>query len=143
VHTRQPIVLPSRVDAGLLAWLRSIRQPVVMVLHANHPNELDDEVREACAALRSTGVMLLNQSVLLRGVNDDVDTLERLSHALIETGVLPYYLHMPDRVRGTAHFDVEESVARDLIDALMTRVSGYMIPRLVREVPGAYSKTPI
>jgi EF-P beta-lysylation protein EpmB len=143
VHTRQPIVLPSRVDSGLLAWLRGIRLPVVMVLHANHPNEIDDDVREACAALRSGGATLLNQSVLLRGVNDDVDTLQRLSCALADVGVMPYYLHLPDRVRGTAHFDVDEATARELVAELMRRVSGYLVPRLVREVPGAASKLPV
>ena len=143
VHTRQPVVLPSRVDAGLLAWLKGIRLPVVVVLHANHPNEIDDEVREACAALRAAGITLLNQSVLLRGVNDSVDTLQRLSEVLFDAGVLPYYLHVPDRVRGTAHFDVDENTARDLVGELMTRVSGYLVPRLVREVPGAASKTPL
>ena len=114
-----------------------------MVLHANHPNEIDDDVRAACTALRSRGVTMLNQSVLLRGVNDDVDTLQRLSCALVDAGVIPYYLHLPDRVRGTAHFDVDEGVARKLIDELMTRVSGYLVPRLVREVPGAASKMPL
>ena len=143
VHTRQPVVLPSRVDEGLLAWLRGIQLPVVVVLHINHPNEIDDEVRAACAALRSTGVTLLNQSVLLRGVNDDVDTLQRLSVALMEAGVLPYYLHLQDRVRGTAHFEVDESVARELIDGLMRRLSGYLVPKLVREVAGAASKLPV
>ena len=142
VHTRQPIVLPSRVDAGMLAWLRAIRIPVVLVLHANHANEIDDSVRAACAALRSAGVTLLNQSVLLRGVNDDVDTLQRLSVTLMDAGVVPYYLHLPDRVRGTAHFDVDEGVARQLVLELMARLSGYLVPRLVREVPGAASKTP-
>jgi EF-P beta-lysylation protein EpmB len=143
VHTRQPIVLPSRVDAGLLAWLRGIRLPTVMVLHANHPNELDGDVRAACADLRSAGVTLLNQSVLLRGVNDDADTLQRLSVALVEAGVLPYYLHLPDRVRGTAHFDVDERAAVGLVDELTRRLSGYLVPRLVREIPGAPSKTAI
>lgn len=143
VHTRQPVVLPSRVDDGLLAWLRGIRLPMVVVLHINHPNEIDAEVRAACAALRSTGVTLLNQSVLLRGVNDDVDTLQRLSVALIEAGVLPYYLHLQDRVRGTAHFEVEERVAQQLIDGLMRRLSGYLVPKLVREVAGAASKLPL
>ena len=143
VHTRQPIVLPSRVDGGLLAWLDGVRLPLVVVLHANHPNEIDDDVRAACAALKSRGVTLLNQSVLLRGVNDDVDTLQRLSCALVEAGVLPYYLHLPDRVRGTAHFDVDEGRARALIAELMTRLSGYLVPRLVREVPGAASKLPV
>ena len=143
VHTRQPVVLPSRVDDGLLAWLRGIRLPTIVVLHINHPNEIDDDVRAACAALRSTGVSLLNQSVLLRGVNDDVDTLERLSVALIEAGVLPYYLHLQDRVRGTAHFEVAEPVAQELIDGLMRRLSGYLVPKLVREVAGAASKLPL
>jgi EF-P beta-lysylation protein EpmB len=141
VHTRQPIVLPSRVDAGLIEWLRGIRLPTVFVLHANHANEIDAAVREACARLRGTGVMLLNQSVLLRGVNDDVETLAALSVALFDTGIAPYYLHLPDRVRGTAHFDVAESEARRLMSGLTARLSGYLVPRLVREVPGASSKT--
>jgi EF-P beta-lysylation protein EpmB len=143
VHTRQPIVLPSRVDRGLLSWLRGIRLPVVVVLHANHAAEIDDDVRAATAALRTAGVTLLNQSVLLRGVNDEVDALQRLSVALIDAGVMPYYLHVPDRVRGTAHFDVDERVASQLVDELRARLSGYLVPRLVREIPGAVSKTPL
>src|SRR6185295_3213712 len=143
VHTRQPIVLPSRVDAGLLEWIGGVRRPMVFVLHANHPNELDADVRAACARLRDAGVTLLNQSVLLRGVNDDAATLEALSVALFDAGVLPYYLHLPDRVRGTAHFDVEEQRARALLAQLMGRLSGYLVPRLVREVPGAPAKTPV
>jgi EF-P beta-lysylation protein EpmB len=140
VHTRQPIVLPSRVDEGLLAWLRGIRRPTVFVLHTNHPNEVDDEVRNACARLRAAGVTLLNQSVLLRGVNDDVETLAQLSRTLMDTGIVPYYLHLPDRVRGTAHFDVDEAKAQRLVAALNARLSGYLVPRLVREIPGAASK---
>jgi KamA family protein len=143
VHTRQPIVLPSRVDAGLITWLRGIRLPTIMVLHSNHPNEIDADVRAACAALRAAGVTLLNQAVLLRGVNDDAGTLERLSVTLMDAGVLPYYLHVPDRVRGTAHFDVDDHTARGLIEQLMGRLSGYLVPRLVREVPGATSKMPL
>lgn len=143
VHTRQPIVLPSRVDPGLLAWLRGIRLPVVMVLHANHAHEIDEDVREACAALRSAGATLLNQAVLLRGVNDDLETLRQLSCALADAGVMPYYLHLPDRVRGTAHFDVPEETARGLIDGLTRCLSGYLVPRLVREIPGAPSKVAI
>lgn len=142
VHTRQPIVLPSRVDGGLLTWLRGVKRPTVFVLHTNHPNEIDSEVRAACAKLRATGVTLLNQSVLLRGVNDDVETLARLSRALMDAGVVPYYLHLPDRVRGTAHFDVAEARAQELIEGLSARLSGYLVPRLVREVPGAPYKVP-
>jgi EF-P beta-lysylation protein EpmB len=140
VHTRQPVVLPSRVDDGLLAWLRTLRLPAVMVLHINHANEIDDEVRASCARLRGAGVTLLNQSVLLRGVNDQVDILMALSRALFDAGVVPYYLHLPDRVRGTAHFDVSEARAGELVAALTARLSGYLVPRLVREVPGAPSK---
>jgi EF-P beta-lysylation protein EpmB len=143
VHTRQPVVVPARVDAGLCQWLASIRLPVVFVLHVNHANEIDAEVRAACARLRSAGVTLLNQSVLLAGVNDDVGTLERLSVELMDAGVLPYYLHLPDRVRGTAHFDVTELRAKELVAGLASRLSGYLVPRLVREVPGAPSKTPV
>jgi EF-P beta-lysylation protein EpmB len=141
VHTRQPIVLPSRVDEGLLGWLRTVRLPTVFVLHTNHANEIDEAVREACVRLRAAGVMLLNQSVLLKGVNDDADTLVQLSRALFDAGIAPYYLHLPDRVRGTAHFDVPEDDARRLIAELTARLSGYLVPRLVREVPGAVSKT--
>lgn len=142
VHTRQPIVLPSRVDGGLLTWLRGIKRPTVLVLHANHPNEIDGEVRAACAKLRAAGVTLLNQSVLLKGINDDVDTLAQLSRGLMDAGVVPYYLHLPDRVRGTAHFDVAETEAQRLVDDLSARLSGYLVPRLVREVPGAPYKVP-
>jgi EF-P beta-lysylation protein EpmB len=141
VHTRQPIVLPSRVDQGLLQWLRGIRRPTVFVLHTNHANEIDDAVREACARLRGAGVTLLNQSVLLKGVNDDVDSLADLSRALFDAGITPYYLHLPDRVRGTAHFEVPEDEARRLVAGLTARLSGYLVPRLVREIPGAASKT--
>ena len=143
VHTRQPVVLPSRVDDGLIAWIGGIRLPLVFVLHVNHPNEIDAEVRVAIARLKAAGVTLLNQSVLLAGVNDDVDTLKRLSVGLMAIGVLPYYLHLPDRVRGTAHFDVAEQHAKQLVDELASQLSGYLVPRLVREVPGAPSKTPV
>lgn len=141
VHTRQPVVLPSRVDEGLLHWISGIGRPTVFVLHVNHPNEIDAAVSGACARLRAAGVTLLNQSVLLDGVNDDVDTLARLSGTLFDAGVTPYYLHLPDRVRGTAHFEVAEARARRLVEALAARLSGYLVPRLVREIPGAPGKT--
>ena len=140
LHTRQPVVLPSRVDDGLLGWLRTLRLPTVVVLHINHANEIDEAVRAACARLRGAGVTLLNQSVLLRGVNDDVETLANLSRTLFDAGITPYYLHLPDRVRGTAHFDVPEARARELVAGLTARLSGYLVPRLVREMPGAASK---
>ncbi|HTP37973.1 MAG TPA: EF-P beta-lysylation protein EpmB [Steroidobacteraceae bacterium] len=141
IHTRQPIVLPSRVDAGLLAWLRSLPWPVVMVLHSNHANEIDDEVRAATAALRQAGVTLLNQSVLLAGVNDSTAALVALSRALWSAGVLPYYLHLLDAVRGAAHFEVDEARARQLAGAMAAELPGYLVPRLAREVAGQPAKT--
>lgn len=140
VHTRQPIVLPSRVDAGLAAWLERVRWPIVFVLHANHANEIDDDVRAACARLRAAGVTLLNQTVLLSGVNDDPDVLADLSRALFSAGVLPYYLHLLDRVSGAAHFEVTEARAQEIAGFLAARLPGYLVPRLVREVEGAPAK---
>ncbi len=140
VHTRQPVVLPSRVDDGLIEWLRSVRLPMVFVLHVNHPNEIDSEVLSACERLRASGVTLLNQSVLLRGVNDNVDVLADLSRRLFDAGVLPYYLHVLDRVRGAAHFAIPDVEARALAGELASRLSGYLVPRLVRELYGAPAK---
>jgi EF-P beta-lysylation protein EpmB len=143
LHTRLPVVLPERVDAALLDWLASLPWSVTVVIHANHANELDDGVRAALARLRATGATLLNQAVLLRGVNDDADTLAALSEDLFDAGVLPYYLHQLDRVTGTAHFEVTDDTARALHSALQSRLPGYLVPRLVREVPGAPGKTPL
>jgi EF-P beta-lysylation protein EpmB len=141
IHSRQPVVDPECVDDALLCWLGEAPLPVVLVVHANHPREIDAEVGAAMARLAVRRVTLLNQSVLLRGVNDDVDTLAALSERLIEYGVLPYYLHLLDRVRGSAHFEVDEARAIDLYTALRHRLPGYLVPRLVREVAGAKSKT--
>lgn len=143
IHTRQPIVLPERVDDRLLAWLDRSRLDKVIVLHANHAAELDDTVAVALRPLRAMGITLLNQSVLLRGVNDNVDSLCSLSERLSECGILPYYLHLLDRVRGTAHFEVDDTAACALMRELTARLPGYLVPRLVREEPGKTSKTPI
>lgn len=143
VHTRLPIVLPERVDAELLEWLGGTRLQSVVVVHANHANEVDAGVRAALARLKEAGVVLLNQSVLLRGVNDRVETLADLSEALFAAGAVPYYLHMLDRVAGAAHFEVAESRARALMSELSARLPGYLVPRLVREVPGAPAKVPV
>jgi KamA family protein len=143
VHTRLPVVLPERVDAGLLGWLGATRLRTVVVLHANHPRELDDEVAGAVGRLRSTGALVLNQSVLLAGVNDELDTLCALSQRLLACGALPYYLHLLDRVEGAAHFAVPAARARRLVRAARERLPGYLVPRLVREVPGAPCKLPL
>lgn len=143
IHTRLPVVLPERVDEELGAWLRRLPWPVAVVLHTNHANEIDAGVADACARLRASGATVLNQSVLLRGVNDDVGALAALSERLFDCGVIPYYLHQLDRVAGAAHFAVDDDVARGLMDALRGRLSGYLVPLLVREIPGEPGKTPL
>lgn len=143
VHTRLPVVIPDRIDDSCLAWLTGSRLQPVMVLHINHPRELDAQVGEACRRLRVAGVPLLNQAVLLAEVNDNSETLITLSEALFAHGVLPYYLHLLDRVRGAAHFEVSEQRAVALMAQLRARLPGYLMPRLVREEPLAPAKTPI
>ncbi|MBR0346155.1 MAG: KamA family radical SAM protein, partial [Rudaea sp.] len=143
IHTRLPVVLPERVDREFTAWLKQLPWPVAIVLHANHANELDANAATACARLRETGAQLLNQSVLLRGINDDADTLAELSSRLFDCGVLPYYLHQLDRVAGAAHFAVGDDEARALVNALRERLAGYLVPRLVREIAGEAHKTPL
>ncbi|WP_039749051.1 EF-P beta-lysylation protein EpmB [Solimonas variicoloris] len=141
IHTRQPIVLPERIDERLLAWLDTTRLQTVFVLHANHPRELDAAVAEALLPLRRRGIPLLNQAVLLRGVNDDAETLAALSERLFECGVLPYYLHLLDRVQGAAHFDLPETRAQELMRMLSSQLPGYLVPKLVREIAGEPAKT--
>ncbi len=143
IHTRLPVVLPERVDAALLDWLLGLRQQVVVVIHANHANEFDPAVDAAIAALRAVGATVLNQSVLLRGVNDDTATLVALSQRMFQAGALPYYLHQLDRVAGTAHFEVDDARAVELVTAMREHLPGYLVPRLVREIAGKASKTPL
>ena len=143
IHTRLPVVLPERVDQLLLDWLTDLPQRVVMVVHCNHPNELDATVETAMRPLQQAGVVLLNQSVLLRGINDNADTLAMLSEKLLACGILPYYLHQLDRVQGAAHFAVGDSSARALMDTIHRRLPGYLVPRLVRELPDCPGKSPL
>lgn len=143
IHSRLPVVLPERVDGELLAWLQALPWPLAFVIHANHGNEFDAEVDAALARLRSAGAVLLNQAVLLRGVNDSVEALAGLSERAWQAGVLPYYLHQLDRVAGSAHFEVDDERARALHAALAARLSGYLVPRLVREVAGDSGKRPL
>ena len=137
IHTRLPIAIPDRVTESLVSALTG---RVVMVVHANHDAEIDAATRSALTRLRDAGVTLLNQSVLLAGVNDDAQVLASLSDRLFETGVLPYYLHLLDPVAGAAHFLVDDTTARRIVGQLAERRPGYLVPRLVREVPGAGSK---
>jgi EF-P beta-lysylation protein EpmB len=143
IHSRLPIVAPERVDDGLMGWLSTLPWPVTLVVHANHANEFDDTVDAALGRLRAAGVHLLNQAVLLRGVNDSVDALAALSERGFAAGVLPYYLHQLDRVAGVAHFEVDDAHARALHAGLAARLSGYLVPRLVREIPGDTGKRPL
>jgi len=143
IHTRLPVVLPERIDAPFVEWLKALRLQKVVVLHANHANEFDDTVDEACTRLRETGATLLNQAVLLKGINDDADTLVGMSERMFAAGVLPYYLHQLDRVQGAAHFEVTDTRAQALIECMRNRLPGYLVPKLVREVGGDPSKRPL
>ncbi len=143
IHSRLPVVLPERIDASFLTWLDALPQQKVLVMHANHANEFDANVDAACARLRASGVTLLNQSVLLHGVNDHADALVNLSERMFAAGVLPYYLHQLDRVQGTAHFEVSDAAARALLETMRARLPGYLVPRLVRELAGETSKRPV
>jgi EF-P beta-lysylation protein EpmB len=142
IHTRLPIVIPQRVTRELVELLQDFSRPVAIVLHSNHPRELDDQVRLACSNLRSAGnITLLNQAVLLRGVNDSVETLRQLSERLFECGVLPYYLHQLDRVSGSQHFEVPHAKGMELVQQLRDSLPGYLVPRYVQEIPERMAKT--
>jgi EF-P beta-lysylation protein EpmB len=140
LHTRVPVVIPQRVTQQLLDLLAQTRLTTSIVLHLNHPNELDDLLGTALTALHSSGITLLNQSVLLRGVNDNHQALIQLSQALYEQHVLPYYLHLPDKVAGTHHFHVAEERGRQLVRQMSDALPGYLVPKLAREAPGATAK---
>jgi EF-P beta-lysylation protein EpmB len=143
IHTRLPVVLPQRIDDGFVQWLQALPWPTAVVIHANHANEFDASVDGALSKLRGAGATLLNQAVLLRGVNDSVDALAALSERAYIAGVLPYYLHQLDRVSGAAHFEVADETALALHAALAARLPGYLVPRLVREVAGDTGKRPL
>lgn len=143
VHTRLPVVLPSRVTDKLVRILRAFPGPVTLVLHVNHGREIDEEVVAAVHRLQETGALLLNQAVLLKGVNDSVEALSNLSETLTAMAVSPYYLHQLDPVAGAAHFQVNDDRAVALIEAMRERLPGYMLPRLVREIPEDLAKRPV
>ena len=143
IHTRLPVVIPSRVTQQFLSAIGSLNIPCVMVLHINHANEIDSEVASAMKMLKNSGVHLLNQTVLLKGVNDSVETLSALSEKLFSVGILPYYLHLLDKVTGAAHFDIDEAIAIQLMKQLLLELPGFLVPKLVREIAGEGSKTPI
>ena len=143
LHTRLPIVLPNRVTLELLDLLTTTRLTSVVVVHANHPQELVADCALALRQLSQSGLMVLNQAVLLRGINDSVEVLRELSERLIDLGVKPYYLHQLDRVAGTAHFEVSEESGRRLVDELRRQLPGYAVPQYVREIAGRPFKVPL
>lgn len=143
LHTRLPIVLPDRVTDKFLTRLTTSRLTPIVVVHANHPQEVTGDCAEALRTLVRSGVTVLNQSVLLRGINDSAEALAELSERLIDLGVMPYYLHQTDRVQGTGHFAVPDEIAQSLSAELRKRLPGYAVPRLVREIPGELHKTPL
>lgn len=143
IHSRLPVVLPERVDDELVQWIGALPWPVAFVIHANHANEFDASVDAAMARLRAAGATLLNQAVLLRGVNDSIEALQALSERSFAAGVLPYYMYQVDRVEGVAHFEVADDTAKNLHAQLTARLSGYLVPKLVREISGDSSKRPV
>ena len=143
IHSRVPVILPERVTDELLQALSRTRLIPVLVIHCNHPEELDQHAGSALERLRQAGIVLLNQSVLLRGINDSWETIAALSERLLRYGVLPYYLHLLDPVDGAAHFHVPMADAAVIMEALRRHLPGYLVPRLVREQAGAPYKLPL
>lgn len=143
IHTRFPIGIPERIDATFLKILESLNKQIWFVIHSNHPSEFDQDIWTSLAAIRKLGIPILNQSVLLRDVNDNVETMKILCEQLVDHGVMPYYLHQLDRVKGTAHFEVTPERGIWLIEELRKQLSGYAIPLYAREIEGEPSKTPI
>ncbi|WP_338803759.1 EF-P beta-lysylation protein EpmB [Xenorhabdus griffiniae] len=143
IHTRLPVVIPDRITLSLCNRLAQTRLQVIMVTHINHANEIDNAFRTSMMRLKQAGVTLLNQSVMLRDVNNNADTLADLSNALFDAGILPYYIHVLDKVQGAAHFLVDDEEAKAIMRELLTKVSGYLVPSLTREIGGEPSKTPL
>jgi len=143
IHSRVPVVLPSRITRLLLTNLVNTGKQIVLVIHANHRNELNAEVAEACTLMRLSGITLLNQSVLLQSVNDDGKTLCQLSEQLFTLGIMPYYLHLLDHASGTGHFAVDEDHAKQLMQFMQRSLPGYLVPKLVKEQAGAAYKLPV
>ena len=143
IHTRLPVVLPARITQGLIDLLKTVPLNTSIVTHVNHSREITAPEQEALQNLRRVGITLLNQSVLLKGINDDLESQVSLCETLYQQGVLPYYLHLLDPVQGAAHFEVNEDDAVNLVKSLRSALPGYLVPQLVREKPGENSKTPI
>jgi len=143
IHTRLPVVIPNRITRGLVTLLKNSRLKATMVLHINHSNEIDDDFTAALEPLRDARIPLFNQSVLLKGINDNANTLIELSEKMFYAGIQPYYLHLFDPVQGAAHFNVKEEVAVNIVNEMLATLPGFLMPKLVREIAGEANKTPI
>ena len=143
IHTRLPVVIPSRINQEFLQWISALSVKPIIVLHINHANEISDALVEKCKLLSVAGVTLLNQAVLLKGVNDNVQSLEDLSEKLFAANIMPYYLHLLDPVKGASHFEVNKQTAINLMAELIKRLPGYLVPKLVQELAGQPGKTPV
>lgn len=143
IHSRIPVVEPQRINNGLIDTLELSQLQIIMVLHVNHAQEIGADSQQSLLKLYQKKIILLNQSVLLKGVNNNVDSLIALSEALIDNQIIPYYLHLLDKVQGSAHFFISDVAAIELYQQLRKKLPGYMLPRLVREIPGEASKTSI
>ncbi len=143
IHTRLPIVIPSRITDELLKTFKESRFNVIMVMHINHGNEIDQSINDICKRLKQADVTLLNQAVLLKDINNDITSLIDLSEQLFDAGIMPYYLHLLDKVNGATHFDSDEKDAIKLMQQLYQHLPGFLVPKLVREIGGQAHKTPI
>lgn len=143
IHTRLPVVIPNRITSELVALLKNSRLKATMVLHINHGNEINEDLSQALEPLRKARIPLFNQSVLLKGINDDANTLIKLSEKMFTVGIQPYYLHLFDPVQGVAHFDVKEETAVKIVKEMLATLPGFLMPKLVREIAGETNKTPI
>ena len=141
IHTRLPVVIPSRIDDPLLNWLSNTRLKPTVVLHINHANEIDTALSQGVSRLKQAGILVLNQSVLLKGINDNSRQLICLSEKLFDAGILPYYLHMLDPVQGASHFDVPEAQAVEIFNQIQSKLPGFLVPKLVQERAGETSKS--
>jgi EF-P beta-lysylation protein EpmB len=141
IHTRLPVVIPSRVDDQLLSWLGNTKLKSTLVLHINHANEIDETLRQGVDRLKKSGITVLNQSVLLKGINDNSDQLISLSEKLFDAGIMPYYLHILDPVQGASHFDVSMDRAVEIFCQIQTELPGFLVPKLVQERAGERSKS--
>ena len=143
IHTRLPVVIPNRITPDLVNLLSQSRLKSTMVLHINHGNEIDADLGKALEFLRDARIPIFNQSVLLKGINDNAETLIELSEKMLDNGIIPYYLHLFDSVQGAAHFDVTEEEAICIVNKMLATLPGFLMPKLVREIAGESSKTPI